>query len=193
MEYKDLPSYERLPEYHMGSPETRAIVESTTNAALRARDAAEDAEDQLFVGSATWGLELWEKLVDVTPEPGASEEDRRAAVLTKMMGSGTCNAAMIAALAKAVTGYESVVVEQFDKYTFSLSFVAETHDLINVDRKTIERMVEEVKPAHLKFEFRPVTWADVAAVYRTWGGVMATLMTWHEIAMQVVVTRREDV
>ena len=191
MEYKNLPSYERLPEYHMQSPETKAIVEVTTNTALRTRADALDALAQLFVNSATWGLELWEDLVGVTPAPGTSELDRRAAIVSRMMGSGTCNAAMIAALAKAVTGYEAVVVELYDQYTFQVYFVGQP-GLVRVDRETIQRMVEEVKPAHLKFEFRPLTWGDLAAVYSTWGALMATWMTWHEIAMLVVVSRRED-
>lgn len=191
MEYKDLPGYERLPEYHMRSPETKAIVEVTTNAALRARADAEDGLNQLFVGSATWGLELWEALMGITPDPGQSEADRRAAIVTKMMGSGTCNAAMIAALAKAVTGYDAVVEELFSQYTFQLYFVGDGPGLVEVDRETIIRMVEEVKPAHLKFQFRPVTWADVAAVYETWGDVMATWMTWREISLLVIVRKKE--
>lgn len=44
----------------------------------------QDLLNQLRILTATWGIEKWEELVDITPRDGADIESRRAAVLLKL-------------------------------------------------------------------------------------------------------------
>lgn len=44
----------------------------------------QDLLDQLCVLTATWGIEKWERLVDIAPQSGTDIESRRAAVLLKL-------------------------------------------------------------------------------------------------------------
>ena len=43
-----------------------------------------DLSNQFFVQTATWGLEEWERLVDIAPQSGTDIESRREAVLLKL-------------------------------------------------------------------------------------------------------------
>ena len=45
--YAELPVWERVPDYHLNSPQSRAIIESTAQAALEARAAMLDAVEPI--------------------------------------------------------------------------------------------------------------------------------------------------
>ena len=190
MTYYDLPSYQRVPAYLEASEQTRTIIVALTNATLAARAAVLDTTDQLHVHTATWGLTLWEDLLAITPPANATAEQRRSAITTKLLGSGTCNAQMISSIAKALTGYEAVVVEQTDEYTFSIYFVGDSAGFIDFDLNSIIAAVDEVKPAHLKFVITPITWGDLESSGLTWGELQERFETWGDVPKAVLVRER---
>ena len=189
--YRELPVYEQVPGYHLLSPESAAIMETLTNCALQARSDILDTADQFWVHRSTWGLDLWEALVAIPTDYTQSIEDRRAAVVAKLRGSGTCNAAMISNVAQAITGYEAVVVENVAEYSFSLIFVGDKPGFMNVDLQRIIDAVEEVKPAHLKFIIRGITWKDLEAVGYTWAMLHAEGLTWRDLETKIMVQKKE--
>lgn len=109
MTYQDLPRPQRVPEHLEAEAKSLAIIVALTDQALAARAAVLDAADQAHIATATWGLELWEDLVGIVPETGATDADRRKAITAKLLGAGTCNAGMISDIAKALTGCDAVV------------------------------------------------------------------------------------
>ena len=125
MTYQDLPRPQRVPEHLEADAKSLAIIVALTDQALAARAAVLDAADQAHIATATWGLELWEDLVGIVPETGATDADRRKAITAKLLGAGTCNAGMISDIAKALTGCDAVVIEQFSTYQFSLQFIGD--------------------------------------------------------------------
>ena len=125
MTYQDLPRPQRVPEHLEADAKSLAIIVALTDQALAARAAVLDAADQAHIATATWGLELWEDLVGIVPETGATDADRRKAITAKLLGAGTCNAGMISDIAKALTGCDAVVIEQFSAYQFSLQFIGD--------------------------------------------------------------------
>ena len=190
--YQDLPRTQRVPDYLEADSRSLAIIVALTDRALAARAAVEDASDQAHIATATWGLALWEDLVGIVPADGASYEDRRTAITTKLLGSGTCNAGMISDIAKALTGYEAVVVEQADEYTFSLYFVGDSSFFASFDLDAIIAAVEEVKPAHLKFVILPVTWGDLQTAGLTWAQLEEQFPTWQSFDEKIMVRARES-
>ena len=192
MTYQDLPRTQRVPEHLEADPKSLAIIAALTDQALAARAAVLDAADQAHIATATWGLALWEDLVGITPAAGATEEERRAAITTKLLGSGTCNAGMISDIAKALTGYEAVVVEQTDEYTFSLYFLGDSSFFASFDLDAIIAAVEEVKPAHLKFVILPVTWGDLETAGLTWAQLEEQFPTWQSFDEKIMVRARES-
>ena len=192
MTYQDLPRTQRVPEHLEADPKSLAIIAALTDQALAARAAVLDAADQAHIATATWGLAWWEDLVGITPAAGATEEERRAAITTKLLGSGTCNAGMISDIAKALTGYEAVVVEQTDEYTFSLYFLGDSSFFASFDLDAIIAAVEEVKPAHLKFVILPVTWGDLETAGLTWAQLEEQFPTWEAFDQKIMVRARES-
>ena len=167
--YAELPVWERVPDYHLNSPQSRAIIESTAQAALEARAAVLDAADQLWVSSATWGLPLWETLLAITPEPGADLAARR----------------------RAITGFRCLVIEHPESYTFSLVLVGDTPGFVDVPTGDIIDAVEPIKPAHLQFIIEGITWRDLEAMGYTWAKLHAEALTWYDIENKVMVQKEE--
>lgn len=187
----DLPVREWVPDYHYESPQSRAILDSLTGASLAARAAVYDFVAQFWVASATWGLELWEELLDIAPPPGQSLEARRRAIISKMCGAGTCNSEMVRHLAQALTGYEAEVVEHPEDYTFSLRFVGDTPGVVPIDRQEIIDTVEAIKPAHLQFIIEAIKWSNLEEQGFTWADMERTFPVWSAFDGKFFINRRE--
>ena len=190
--YQDLPRTQRVPEHLEADPKSLAVIVALTDQALCARAAVLDAADQAHIQTATWGLALWEDLVGIVPAEGATLEDRRKAVTTKLLGSGTCNAQMISDIARALTGCDAVVIEQTGEYTFTLGFVGDEPGFIDFDLDTIIAAVEEVKPAHLQFVILGITWRDFHTMGMRWMDLHQMQATWYDIHNKVMIQPRGE-
>lgn len=191
MTYEDLPRAQRAPEHLEADSKTRAIIAVLTDPMLAARAAVLDTADQAHIQTATWGLGLWEELVDITPAAGATNEERRSAITSKLLGSGTCNAGMVSDIARALTGCDAVVIEQHSTYQFSLQFIGDEPGLAQFDLDAIRAAVEEVKPAHLEFIILGITWADFDLVNMTWYDLHQMRATWFDIHNKVMIQPRD--
>lgn len=191
-EWADLNQLERLPNRLRKSPYTVGVSEPMTEVAMGYWQATLNVADQFFVPTATWGLTEWERLVGISPAAGQTLADRRSAVIAKLCSTGTTNAAMIRALAEALTGYGAKVTENFGEYSFSLRFFGETAGFINIDADLLMRTVEEIKPAHLKFIIEPITWADLEAAALTWEQLEAQFESWAALESAFYCHLEED-
>ena len=189
--YAELPRTQRVPAYLEDSPESLAILAALTDRAIAVREAALDAGEQMRVNTATWGLALWEELTGIETDESLSDAERRRAVTARLCGSGTCNAAMIARLTRALTGYDCAVLEQADQYTFTLRFVGDQTAFVEFPLDSIRAAVEEVKPAHLKFVIAGITWRDIEAAALTWAGLEAQFPYWSDIETKSAVIARD--
>ena len=191
MTYEDLPRAQRAPEHLEADSKTRAIIAVLTDPMLAARAAVLDTADQAHIQTATWGLGLWEELVDITPAAGATNEERRSAITSKLLGSGTCNAGMVRDIARALTGCDAVVIEQHSTYQFSLQFIGDEPGLAQFDLDAIRAAVEEAKAAHLEFIILGITWADFDLVNMTWYDLHQMRATWFDIHNKVMIQPRD--
>ena len=186
----DLPLTERVPAYHYDCDQSRVILEELTDASLAAREAIYDFVAQFWVASATWGLGLWEELVGIKTDRSLDLAARRRAVVTKLCGSGTCNADMVAQIARQLTGCAAEVVEHPAEYTFSLRFVGEKAGVIAVDKQEIIDTVEAIKPAHLKFIIEAIKWSNLEDQRMTWNQVEALFPTWNNFDNQFFIHQK---
>ena len=105
---------------------------------------------QLFVHSATWGLDRWEGVLGLEHNGGASDETRRNNILLKLQSRQISTVAFMRRLAAAyfADGTNIHVKECNRKNTFQIA-----SDTISTNYVGLIDAIETYKPAHLAFSF----------------------------------------
>ena len=138
----------------------------------------EDTINQCFVVSATWGLERWERVLGIETNLQLSFEQRREVIIAKICGQGTTTMEMIKNTAAVFSGGDVDVIEDNAHSRFIVRFVGAKGIPRNI-RGFIE-MLEEIKPAHLayEFEYRYTVWNWLKQNY-TWNSLQK--ISWDEL------------
>lgn len=89
----DLMAY--MPEYYQKSLITKQLLNAQTLEVGRVTVALEDVKNQLYINTATWGLDIWERAYNIPLNLDFSYEDRREVLKAKMRGQGTVTKKMI--------------------------------------------------------------------------------------------------
>lgn len=166
-----------LPSFYYQSEQVNNIQSSLEVEDLQLKQAIEELLNQLFVGTATWGLDSWEKMLGLKIDKTESYENRRARIKTRLRGVGPFNKSMVKNLCKSFTNGEVEVIENNADYSFTIKFIDVKGIPGNIDY--LKNAIEEVKPAHLNFSFEYVyniwnslktkTWNELGS--KTWEGV----------------------
>ena len=175
--FEELTERELVPGYHLACAQSRALIETLADASLEVKAALYDVMDQFFVETATWGLDLWEQQVGIETDRGLSHESRRGAIKQKLVASGQTTSEMVRQLAETITGYEARVHINQD-YSFSLEFLGERTELADIDVEELRSVVEQIKPAHLRFIITGITWNDLESMGLTWQWFEDNQITW---------------
>lgn len=101
---------------------------------------------QMFVESATWGLDDWERVYGIAHNPNATDEERRNMLLIKMQGTATISIAKLNELVNLVAPSKDVIVLENTKPN---QFKVLVNTPVSV--KDIREVVEIYKPAHLAY------------------------------------------
>lgn len=132
-----------LPEFIQNDPILRGVLHVDNGEHERMRKILNDILDQFFVESATWGLSMWEHILDIAPEEGETTASRRKKILVRLRGTGTSTVAAMNAIVSAYgAGY---IVEHNEKNYFSVYTL--TKDPIHLKKMRHELLT--YKPAHL--------------------------------------------
>lgn len=186
-----LPARDRVPDRYYRHPQTAAILEALEGQSGASAAQVDDILDQFFVETATWALHLWEQKYGIAVDESKPLADRRAAVRDKMTAAGNTTAEMVRQLAMALTGYEARVVINSADYSFSLEFLGEENTLADIDVSRVRKMVEQIKPAHLRFIISGLTWNDIESVGLTWQWFDDNPTTWEEFEIKFCVHKKE--
>lgn len=119
-------------------------ADSTEHDAIRAD--LQDLLDQLYVVTATWGIEKWEELVDIAPQGGTDIAARRAAVLLKLKKSPSVTVAFLQSLINQYIADKSGTVTDHPE-TYSTDF-----NVPLLDKENLAGMTRDVRiyiPAHI--------------------------------------------
>lgn len=141
------------------------------------RHALEDMVSQCFIMTATWGIDRWEELFGIAVNQAVSYEQRREVLVAKMRGQGTTTVQMIKDVAAAFSGGEVEVTEDNPNHRFVVSFVSTKG--IPENMQGFISMLEEIKPAHLAYEFKYwlTIWDELKKI--SWNGL--SIITWDGI------------
>ena len=133
-----------------------------------------DLSKNLYVKTATWGLDLFEEELGLITDKSISYEERRERILAKKRGNGTTTKAMIKNVAEAFSGGEVEVVENFNDYSFIVKFVGVKG--IPKNLTLFKNMIEDIKPAHLNYE--------LAFTYTVWDMIISKSNLWNDLSNQ---------
>ena len=171
----DLMKY--LPWYYQSSTVMREIQNSIAKEFGIFAYYTEDVCKQFFIDTATWGLSIYEKELDLQTNLSLSYEERREIIKAKIRGRGTTTKAMIKNTAEAFSGGEVDVIEYPEESKFIVKFIGVKG--IPRNMQGFIDMLETIKPAHLAYEFKYTytVWNHLTDL--TWG--QANAMTWDEL------------
>jgi hypothetical protein len=173
-----------LPFLYRASKVMEAILDAQGAEVDEYRVAVEQIRDAAFVRSTEdWGIQRWEDLLELPPEPTLTLSERQDRVVSHIRGFGTTLKETIALIAEAyVFGAVSVadVNDGTPDYTVEVTFVDERGVPSNLS--DLEQAVEEAIPAHLALEFIFTynTWDEIDAATMTWDDLDALALTWDE-------------
>lgn len=160
-----------LPFFYANSDKVKMLMESDNLELDYLKAYVRDLQKNLYVNTATWGLEYYEQDLGLVTDKTVSYEERRERIKSKMRGSGTTTKQMIQHTAQAFSGGEVDVIENFNEYSFIVKFVGIKG--IPKNLALFKEMLEEIKPAHLSYE--------LAFTYTVWNMVMANNPTWSSL------------
>ena len=144
---------DKLPYFYEECPKVNSIQEGLQSEADILYRKVDNTRNQLYVSSATWGLDLWEKFAGIKKKANTIEE-RRSRVIAKLTAKGTTTLEVIKAIAKAYA--ENIKVSEYPReYKILLEFIeTKEFDLPKEYRLLdIDEAIWEVKPAHLDHVF----------------------------------------
>ncbi|AQR98105.1 putative phage tail protein [Clostridium saccharoperbutylacetonicum] len=158
-----------MPEYYKNSDVAKNQLNVESYEVGRLMVTIQDVEDQLYINRTTWGLDIYEKAYNITPNPGASYEERREVIKAKRRGRGTTTKAMIKNTAEAFSGGEVDIIEHPADFSFTIKFVGAKG--IPQNMVGFINMIREIKPAHLV--------CDVEYSYNVWNVINSKQMMWN--------------
>lgn len=134
-------------------------------------------EYELFAKTADQWIGLWETAYGIPIEAEKPLSYRRSRLMSKVRGSGTTTADMIRQVVSSYANSDCEVIEHPGNYSFDVKFVGIVGIPPNMD--DVRATIEEIKPAHLTYQFLYLfyTWQDYQD--QTWGSVSAK--TWGEM------------
>lgn len=110
-----------------------------------------DLADQLFVTTATWGLERWEKILNVPRESGDTDEIRRLRLISKMSNIPPATYRAIEHALNRFLKNPSAQVRLLPReYRFNIDIDIDDMQHMSELIETLENM----KPAHLAYTLR---------------------------------------
>lgn len=146
--YRSREMQDSMPTYYTESPEVIAIMDANATEIERKRAEAADLQAQLFVTTATWGLDDWERVLALSPRPNSSLSARRNRIIARLNGTAPATVAYLTEVINAhVVNKSALIVEYNGEYRFEVVIPV---DQLR-DTGVIYREINEVKPAHLAF------------------------------------------
>ena len=143
---------DKLPFFYEECPITNTIQEGLSSEANILVDKVDSTMNQLYVNSATWGLELWEKFAGIDKTSG-NLTDRRLKVIAKLTSKRTTTKQVFKELCKIYVD-DVYVDEIFEEYKILISLTEKSESELprEYNLTEINNAICEVKPAHLEHE-----------------------------------------
>lgn len=163
-----LPPYERTSKVFQEIMNAEQIEFNKLNANIA------DIEKQLFIDTATWGLEIYEKELGIETDIGKPLSERRSNIKAKLRGYGTISSPLI-----------KIVVGSYTNGGVDVTYDGKIYVIFNdikgipSNMDDVYKILEDIKPAHLDivYKFIYTVWKEL--IGKTW--VSLSTSTWDEL------------
>ena len=207
--------YDYVPKYYQDIREARAIIDAGSGSIDELNVAIDDVLDQFYVDTATWGLDIWERIVGlpsmatysvwssmekksvifdllelktwdtIERSYGASIDDRRAAIKSRLRGTGTVTKDMLKSVCASYTGGTVDIIENSSAFTVQIVFTDIAGVPSNMD--ALQAVVRDIMPAHLAIEYvyRYLRWDELDGKAMSWDTLDSDAYTWDEFSTAI--------
>lgn len=135
-----------LPEYYQSSEITESVITILEQEIDELFEALTQTLDQIFIGSATWGLSNWEGIMGLPVDGSLPAEERRRRVLVKRRGASKPLLSILQAIAPTLEA-------RFGGDIIPL-VVPAGHNFSEYDFGPLVPPLEIYKPAHKGYSFQ---------------------------------------
>jgi len=169
-----------LPPMYETSRVMRAILQGEGAEFDKVSQALNEALNQFFVRTATWGLDSWENELGLPPDPSLTDAQRQDRIVSRLRGFGTATITVVKSVAQAFDKGAIDVAEDYPGYKVIIYFVDTTGIPSNL--ADMQAAVRAVVPAHLDvvYEFNYFLWSELDALNYTWDQVDVQNKTWDQ-------------
>lgn len=133
------------------NPVTKPIIDAFGIEETVLNEHVEDTKKQMFVESATWGLDKWETMLGI----GKNNFDiqiRRENIKAKMRSRGATTIQMLKSVCESYSNGEVDIIVDHANYSFVIDFVGTIG--IPVAFAELDKTVNEIKPCHLAHSYK---------------------------------------
>lgn len=141
---------EYLPDYYLKNKTMCLLQEILEKQKQKLEELLGSEFAQIFPTLATDELKRWEKILAIESDTRIDLISRRERICAKLIGNETTTKDTIKNIVKAFTN-GSVEIIEADKYLFKIKFIDIIGRPKNMDK--VRETIEEIKPAHLAYEF----------------------------------------
>lgn len=147
-----------LPPFLKKDPNFRAVCDSCSWEHENIRKAILDALDQFFVERATWGLEMWERVLAIPTNPLESTEMRRKTIRLKLRQPGSVTDEFMTKLVNQyISDAQGVVLSFPSEYRIEILY----HGGTVLDYPKLRDAINLYIPAHIGYKLVTITKADL--------------------------------
>lgn len=147
----DLQLIDMLPDYYKENETMLKLQEIFTKRAKELREFLLKEFSQIFPTLTTSGLSRWEKILDIKSDISIDLKSRRERICSKLLSNETTTIDVIKAIIKVFTNGDVEIIEENELYHFKVKFT----NIIGRPKRleSVRNAIEELKPAHLSYEF----------------------------------------
>lgn len=169
------------PRWYRASAEFTAWQDALDVQTDAAYDTLEDLLNQVFVSTATWGLNLWEKQLGIITDISKGDAERREIILSKLRTRpANLTVERLTQMIAAFGDWGVEIDEQYADYTIQIKFTGKFGVPAYMDN--VDQAVRQALPAHLDYVYAytyPV-WNDIDAMAMTWIALDEKALTWDD-------------
>ena len=171
----DLMTY--LPEFYENNITMKELQGILSQIITKFDDGRNEVLDNCFISTASELLSRYEKIFGLSIDISKNDEFRRERLKAKVRGNGTTTKQLIEQVASSFSNGEVEIIEDNEIYTFYVKFIGTLGVPGNI--ADLKLTIEEIKPAHLDFDFIYTynTWDNIGKL--TWE--QAKAYTWEQI------------